>query len=130
MLGAGMREPSSQFGIVDHNSSRTVTDDIPFQENGISYSCMVGRPQTPSSYSQNDGGTAPSGMTNQSDPLCSYSMGHVTNDGESSADIHMNHDKDLIGYSMLDFHLDCKSWFNASFYCFCHVSTEIINFMH
>ncbi|XP_042029691.1 helicase-like transcription factor CHR28 isoform X2 [Salvia splendens] len=108
ILGAGMREPSSQFGIVDHNSSRTVTDDIPFQENGISYSCVVGRPQTPSSYSQNDGGRAPSGMTNQSDPLCSYSMGHVTNDGESSADILMNHDKDLIGFSMLDFHLDYK----------------------
>ncbi|XP_047955007.1 helicase-like transcription factor CHR28 isoform X4 [Salvia hispanica] len=103
IVGAGMREPSSQFGIVDHNCSRTVTDDISVQENGLSYSCKVGGPQTPSSYSQNDGGRAPSGISNHSDPLCSYSMGHVTHDGESSADTHMNHDKDLIEYSRLNF---------------------------
>ncbi|KAL1537512.1 helicase-like transcription factor CHR28 isoform X4 [Salvia divinorum] len=108
ILGAGMREPSSQFGIVDHNCSRTVTDDISVQENSLSYSCMVGGPQTPSSYSQNGGGRAPSGMTNHSDPLCSYSMDHATHDGESSADTHMNRDKNLIEYSRLNFHYENK----------------------
>ncbi|XP_057764545.1 helicase-like transcription factor CHR28 isoform X2 [Salvia miltiorrhiza] len=106
IVGAGTREPSSQFGIVEHSCSRTVSDSISVQENGLSYSCMVGGPQTPSSYSQNDGGRALSGMSNHSDPLCLYGTSHVTHDGGSSADIDMNHDKDLIGCSRLDFHFE------------------------
>ncbi|KAL1560207.1 hypothetical protein AAHA92_10451 [Salvia divinorum] len=106
IVGAAMREPSPQFSKAEHCCSRTVTDGISVLENGRSYSSIVGCPRMPSSYSQNDGGRAPSGTSNYCDPLCSYGTHHVTHDGESYADIQMNHDKDLIGYSVLDFHYE------------------------
>ncbi|KAG6384148.1 hypothetical protein SASPL_156051 [Salvia splendens] len=108
IVGAGMREPSPQFSKAEHSCSITVTDGISVQENGRSDSSLVGCPQTPSSYNQNDGGRPPSGTFNSCDPLGSYGTHHVTHDGESYADIHMNHDKDLIGYSGLDFHYENK----------------------
>lgn len=103
IVGAGVLEHSSQSSFVEHSSSRTVTDCIPVQENDHSYSRMVGRPQTPSSYGENDGSGAPSAMSSHYDPLCSYGTSHVTHDGESSADIHMNHVKDLFGSDDLPF---------------------------
>ena len=108
IVGAGMREPSLQFSKAE-SCSITATDGISVQENGRSDSFIVGCPRTPSSCNQNDGGRPPSGTSNSCDPLGSYGTHHVTHDGESYADIHMNHDKDLIGYSGLDFHYESKS---------------------
>lgn len=111
IVGAGIVEPSSHFGIIEHGCSRTVTDCVSVQENGLSHSCMVGGPQTSSSYCQNFGGRAPSGTPCHSGPSHSYGTNHVTHDGESSVVCHTNHDQDLFGCSRLDFQFESKSWF-------------------
>lgn len=84
IAGAGVLD-FSQIGFVEH-SSMTV------EENDCSYNFTTGGPGTTSSY----------------DPLRSYGTSQVTHDGESSADIHMNHGKDLFGCSGLDVHLKSK----------------------
>lgn len=93
-------EPSSQLSFAEHNYSRSVTDCIPVQGNGLSYTLAVRGSEIPSFGCENDSSKVRYETPKHSDSMSSYSTDPIAHDGDSSDFCHLKYEDDLFGYSV------------------------------